>query len=209
MLHYIRCKVKANLAVYSVCQVYVTMLHPSTISTRTNFGNLDLNIDSPSPKLHAIPTAASQYSAIISDRYRPDRNPVGPITVRYRFKQNTSWAPPAYFKSSCTERMTVPNYFGLSLISTFRFLHSDSLHHYSVCFLLPLYHHFVPSFCLLQFWRPYMLWPAASFVFLAVRRWRNDFFFFFEFLKRKTKQQHALFERIANKYYIHPVFKLY
>ena len=26
-----------------------------------------------------------------SDRYRPDRIPVGPITVRYRFKHNANW----------------------------------------------------------------------------------------------------------------------
>ena len=27
----------------------------------------------------------------ISDRYRSDRNPVGPTTVQYRLKQNASW----------------------------------------------------------------------------------------------------------------------
>ena len=35
---------------------------------------------------------ASILHKSISDRYRPDSNAVGPITVRYRLKQNASWA---------------------------------------------------------------------------------------------------------------------
>ena len=27
----------------------------------------------------------------MQNRYQPDRNPVSPITVRYRFKQNADW----------------------------------------------------------------------------------------------------------------------
>ena len=34
---------------------------------------------------------ASILHKSISDRYRPDSNAVGPITVRYRLKQNASW----------------------------------------------------------------------------------------------------------------------
>ena len=41
--------------------------------------------------LLASPFPANILLKSISDRYRPDRYPVGPITVRYRFKQNASW----------------------------------------------------------------------------------------------------------------------
>ena len=27
----------------------------------------------------------------VLDRYRPDRNAVGPITIRYKFEQNANW----------------------------------------------------------------------------------------------------------------------
>ena len=58
------------------------------------------------------------FHTLILDSYGPDMNPVGPITVRHRFKQSVSWDGVLTHRSNQT------------IFSAFNFVYANKLQRY-------------------------------------------------------------------------------
>ena len=79
-------------------------------SVYTNLSNTSSDVRS-KYKVATTSFPASILLKSISDRYWPDSIPVGPITVRYRFKQNASWVSTSPYVRARVDGVLYNSYF--------------------------------------------------------------------------------------------------